>query len=189
MRVHEDRPRSLGLLVTVALAAVAGCGSKSLAPTSIDGATGTVAEGGAATAGDGGSCMCEYADTTLKVTWDCFCRAYACNQVETIYNCADTPGVWTRGCGYDEYTAPGAWGPQIWAYDQSGKLVGVQLSADEDPVPFSCPDNPTTLGRYLLKAGELRPGGCPNVVTCNCADTDAGAAASCSDGDGGLNPL
>ena len=168
--------RSAGALATLsalALLVVAGCGSKSLTPAdaAIDHHV-----GGDAVAG----CMCQADTQTLTISWDCYCQLNNCNGVETISSCADTPGVWSRGCGFDQYTADTPGGPEIWAYDQTGKLVGAQIATDDSV--FVCPDN-QALQRFVLRAGQFRPASCASVTTCNCADTDASASAICVTGD------
>ncbi len=159
------------------LALVVGCGGKSL------------------NAGDAGfdrqvttatGCMCQADSQMLTVSWDCYCQQHPCG-IEQISPCSATPGVWTRGCGFDEYTEDTPGGPEIWVYDnKTGKLVGAQLATDDSV--FVCPDN-QAIQRFLIRAGQFRPDACDSVVSCNCADVDASPRASCANGDGGLNPL
>nr|UXE44248.1 hypothetical protein Hi04_10k_c1556_00004 [uncultured bacterium] len=156
---------------------LAGCGSQSLTPhdAGSDHPVTTVATG----------CMCQADSQTLTVSWDCFCLQHACNEIETVTNCSNTLGIWTHGCGFDEYTVDTAGGPEIWVYDQTGKLVGEQLATDDSV--FVCPDN-QGIQRFLLRAGQFRPETCNGVTTCNCAHTDASAQAICEI-DGGFVPL
>ncbi len=163
-------------LIAVAALAVAGCGSKSLTPT--DG-------GKDHQVADAAGCMCQADSQTLTISWDCYCQLNNCNGVETISNCAETLGVWTHGCGFDEYTQDTVGGTEIWVYDQTGKLVGAQLATDDSV--FACPDN-QGLQRFLLRAGQFRPDTCESVTTCNCADTDASVSAICVV-DGGFRSL
>ena len=146
----------------------AGCGSKSLAPTA-DGAVDHPL-------GDAAGCMCQADTQTLTISWDCFCQKYDCNQIEEISNCSQTIGVWTRGCGFDEYTVDTAGGPETWVYDQTGKLVGAQVASDTSP--YACPGN-LGIQRFQLRAGQFRPDTCNSRITCNCADVDASASAIC----------
>ena len=166
--------RSIDLFVTLLLALLAGCGGKSLAP-------GDAGADQPAAAG----CMCQADSQTLTVSWDCFCQEHPCG-IEQIAPCSATPGVWTSGCGFDQYAEDTPGGPEIWVYDHTGKLVGAQLATDDSV--FVCPEN-QAIQRFLLRAGQFRPGGCASVTTCNCADVDGSAQASCAGRDGGLNPL
>ncbi len=159
---------------------VAGCGSKSLTP----GDGGNPGDDGHVA--DAAGCICQADTQTLTISWDCYCQLYQCNGVETVSNCASTLGVWTHGCGFDEYTQETVGGTEIWVYDQTGKLVGAQIGTDTSV--FACPDN-QGLQRFLLRAGQFRPDTCNSVVTCNCADVDASAYASCVTGDGGFISL
>jgi hypothetical protein len=175
--------RAIGAFATLtalAALAVAGCASKSLTPTVDAAADHPVA------VTDAAGCMCQADTQTLTISWDCYCQLYSCNGIETITNCAGTPGVWTRGCGFDEYTVDTAGGPEIWVYDQTGKLVGAQMATDDSV--FACPDN-HGLQRFLMRAGQFRPETCNGVATCNCADTDASVHAICVTGDGGFVSL
>jgi hypothetical protein len=166
-------------LATLALVLVAGCGSQSLSPHP-DGGTGAdhpVAAG----------CMCAADSQTLTMSWECYCQTHTCTGTEEIDNCSQTPGVWTRGCGFDEYTVDTPGGPEIWVYEsQTGQLVGAQLTTDDSV--FVCPDS-QGIQRFVLHAGQFRPDTCDSRITCNCADTDASPRASCSNGDGGIVPL
>jgi hypothetical protein len=158
------------------LIALAGCGSQSLTPN--DG-------GGDHPVTTATGCMCQADSQTLTVSWDCFCQQHSCG-IEQIAPCSSTPGIWTRGCGFDEYAVDTPGGPEIWVYDKNGKMVGAQLATDDSV--FVCPDN-QSIQRFLLRAGQFRPDTCNGVTTCNCADTDASPRASCSNGDGGIVPL
>ena len=169
--------RKLCLRLVGLISLLAGCGSKSLTAADAGGADHPVSAS---------SCMCQADSQTLTISWDCFCQLYSCNEIETISNCANTIGVWTRGCGFDEYTVNTAGGPEIWVYDHTGKMVGAQLATDDSV--FVCPDNQGTQ-RFMLRAGQFRPDTCNGVFSCNCAHTDASAQASCSNGDGGFVPL
>jgi hypothetical protein len=161
---------------TCALLLVAGCGGKSLLPPPDAGSDHPATSIG---------CLCTADSQTLTLSWACYCQTHACNQVEEISNCSQTTGVWTRGCGFDEYTVDTPGGPEIWVYDQTGKLVGAQLTTDDSV--FVCPDN-HGIQRFVMRAGQFRPDSCNGVITCNCADTDASPRAICIV-DGGFQSL
>jgi hypothetical protein len=167
---------SIHLRWAVALLLLAGCGRQSL--TSNDGGSDHPDTGAV-------GCMCQADSQALTISWACYCQQHSCG-IEQISPCSATPGVWTRGCGFDEYTEDTPGGPEIWVYDQKGKLVGAQLATDDSA--FVCPDN-MGIQRFLLRAGQFRPDSCDSVTTCNCADVDASPRASCSNGSGGINPL
>jgi len=157
---------------------LAGCGSSSLTPTPHDAGSDHPAT---TTTG----CMCQADSQTLTMSWECFCQQHACNGIEEVASCSTTLGVWTHGCGFDEYAVDTVGGPEIFVYDQTGKLVGAQLGTDDGV--FVCPDN-QGIQRFLVRAGQFRPETCDSVTTCNCADTDASPRASCVV-DGGFVPL
>jgi hypothetical protein len=120
--------------------------------------------------------MCQQDSQTLTISRDCYCQAHDCNQIETISDCSQTSGVWTHGCGFDQYTVDIGGGPETWVHDQTGKLVGAQLGSDDSV--FVCPDN-QGIQRFQLGAGQFRPDTCNNTITWDCADTDASTSAIC----------
>jgi hypothetical protein len=153
--------RSTGALPTfivLTLLVVAGCSSKSSSP-------------------DGGvdhpvsACQCSADTQTLTLDWDCYCAMHDCTATAQQLGCQTSTGTWTHGCNLDEYSVDTAGGPEMWVFDQTGKLVGVQIASDTSP--YVCPTN-SGLQRFQLRAGQLRPDTCNGVTSCSCADAGTG---------------
>lgn len=168
----DRRPRSRGALATSATWAtltfltVAGCASKSLSPDS-----GMPGDDGPADHPTASTCQCSADTQTLTVDWDCYCALHNCTLTEAAFGCDPGLGTWTRGCGFDQYTADTPGGPEIWAFDQTGKQVGAQVASDTSP--YACPSN-MGLQRFQLRAGQFRPDTCQSTTSCTCANLDAG---------------
>jgi len=154
-------------LCLLSLMLLAGCGSSSLTPQ--DGGTDhpvTTTTG----------CMCQADSQTLTVSWDCFCQQYGCTGSQAMARCSGNSGTWTYGCGFYQLAADTVGGPEIWTYDQTGKLVGEQLATDDSV--FVCPDN-QGIQRFQLRAGQFRPQSCDIIIGCSCENTDASPGLSC----------
>ena len=157
---------ALASRVTLALLVVAGCSSKSSSP---DG--GKPGTDGAPDHSAVSACQCTADTQALTLDWDCFCALHDCTATEQPLGCQTSIGTWTQGCNLDEYSVDTAGGPEIWVFDQTGKLVGVQVASDTSP--YVCPTN-SGLQRFLLRAGQFRPDTCNSVTSCSCADAGTG---------------
>jgi hypothetical protein len=150
------------------LGGIASCSSKPL--NSVDG--GNPGKDGGADQFSVAACQCSVDTEALTVDWACYCALYGnCGETEDQLGCQTGLGTWTRGCAIDEYTVDTAGGPEIWAFDQTGKLVGAQLATDDSV--FVCPNN-QALQRFELRAGQFRPDSCAGVTSCDCGDAGAG---------------
>jgi hypothetical protein len=75
-------------------------------------------------------------------------------------------------CGLNVFSSPSFGGPFQWVTDQSGTLVGIQLTTDAPPL-YSCPSNPT-LSALVVRAGRFPDTSCA-VQDCAC---DAGGTCT-----------
>ena len=153
------------LLALVALGAL-GC-SRGLAPAA-DGGDGAAEH-------DPAACGCRIDDDgALVMSWDCYCASSGC----ASSGCRGGPSY--LACGLTVAVQQGAAGPDLYVSDASGKLVGIQHTADIGF--FSCPSDPS------LRAGRMRAGQFPDPscdkVSCSCP---LGAQQCLVAGDGGTS--
>jgi hypothetical protein len=159
--LHGDgrvRSSTSSLLALVALGSL-GCGS-SLTPADGGGDTAQPGvDGGDAPQHDPAACGCRIdTDGTLIMSWDCFCASQGCNAT----GCRGGTGY--LACGLTVSVQQGAAGPDLYVTDASGKLVGVQHTADIGF--FSCPSDPSLTGGRM-RAGQFPDASC-NQVSCAC---------------------
>jgi hypothetical protein len=150
-----------------------GCGSSSSSSASDGGQDRSSADRSAdAVPTDASACQCQLDNDGgiggggLKISWACYAAIHGS---ETRGNFCGVGGTWTSACGIDVYATGSYGGPEKWAYDPSGALVGVQLSTE--PSDFVCPSDPTntSLQSGLLLSGQFPDATCP-TIPCSCSD-------------------
>jgi hypothetical protein len=134
---------------------------------------------------DGPGCGCRIegqgGDEALVMSWGCFCENFSCTF--EAYACETAPRTSHPACGMTVAAFVGFGGLEKWVYDQSGTIVGRQMTSDT--ALFTCPGDPE------LKALQVRAGRFPEPscmgVSCGCANgaarcesPDGGAACDCS---------
>jgi hypothetical protein len=133
---------------------------------------------------DAGACDCRIgADGVLRMSWDCFCAAYGCENPELGW--CGSPGQWTTGCGLDVFTYDRLGKNQIYVYDQTGTEVGTQMQVGGASF-FECPTDPT-LKSPTVAGGTFPSSSCASVV-CPCDPVPGGGVAhtfTCPASDGG----
>lgn len=157
--------RSIVACTASSLLAIAGCSSESLR----SGTDGALPD---ATESDPAACGCQVTDYVLTMSLACYCQRYDCAQPEpscAIYSLG-------RGCGLTEYSEDTISGPEDWVYDQSGHLVGVQLSSDDSG--WVCPTDPSMFAS-AVRAGQF-PDSCQSFVACRC-NGDGGTSCASPD--------
>jgi hypothetical protein len=162
------RSSTLGLLVSLALTGVSGCSNESLVAG--DGGSKTPPPDGSAMvtgigAADPAACGCQVDGYTLTISWDCFCAQHDCTQPTATISCTGIGGVWSYGCGFQEYSVPTF--NSRWVYTDAGQLIGVQLATDDGVL--TCPTDPSLQG-YVLRAGKFPLDSCEAQTACPCLD-------------------
>lgn len=134
---------------------------------------------------DGPGCGCRIegqgGNEVLVMSWGCFCENYDCGF--EAHMCESAPRTSHPACGMTVATFAGIGGPDKWVYDQSGTLVGRQMSADSNW--FTCPGDPDVKA-LQLRAGKFPEPSCLGVAcgctngAAECASPDGGATCACS---------
>lgn len=149
-----------------------GCGSTSFSTASDGGQDRSSADRPAdAVPTDAAACQCELDNDGgigfggLRISWACYGATYGGGTRGNFCGI----GTWTSACGLDVHAAGSFGGPEKWAYDSSGTLVGVQLSSE--PSVFVCPSDPSnaSLQSSFLVSGQFPDASCP-TIPCSCGD-------------------
>jgi hypothetical protein len=162
------RSSILGLLASLAWVGVSGCSDKSLVAGNGDSKT-PPPDGSAIVMGigaaDPSACGCQVDGYTLTISWDCFCAQHDCTQPAATISCTGIGGVWSYGCGFQEYSV--SMYNALSVYTDAGQLIGVQLATDDGL--FTCPGDPSLQG-YVLRAGKFPLDTCEAQTACPCLD-------------------
>ena len=181
------RSSSVGLLVTLALAAGSGCSGQPLG--SGDGGKKTSTPDGSVAdigPGDPAACGCHVDGYTLTISWECYCKQYDCASFRPpVVYCSTPEAHWEQGCGYRELSIQTVGGPEAWVYTEAGQLIGAQLATDDGI--FSCPTDPGLQG-FVVRAGKFPLETCEAQTPCPCVDGGASCRTPLPP-DGGTPPL